>query len=220
MNETLRSLLAIKRSAAVLLDVLFAQSQRRFSYSQSRIRNRRAGYSLVEVLVAVTVLLVALVGPLTIAAKGLQNANFARQQNTAFFLAQEALEGVQKYREDGAVEAFLSGGMPEGQGVWNKMSALANLNCTAQNPCGIDVNNDFSIFRCGSNGRTCDIYRHETGRTRYNHTVAGGEKTSYRRELILDINPTRAMVRAIVTWGDSSSKTVELSTYIYNIYEK
>jgi prepilin-type N-terminal cleavage/methylation domain-containing protein len=43
------------------------------------------GFTLVETLVAITILLVAIVGPMTIAARGLQTAFFAREQITAYF---------------------------------------------------------------------------------------------------------------------------------------
>ena len=63
------------------------------------------GYSLVEVLVAISVLLIALVGPLTIASSGLKRANFAKEQTLAIFLAQEGMEAVVKLREDAALGA-------------------------------------------------------------------------------------------------------------------
>jgi prepilin-type N-terminal cleavage/methylation domain-containing protein len=59
-----------------------------FSTQKNATWNR--GFTLVETLVAVTVLLLVIVGPMTVAQKGIQNAYFANEQVTAVFLAQEA----------------------------------------------------------------------------------------------------------------------------------
>ena len=175
------------------------------------------GYSLVEVLVAISVLLISIVGPLTIASKGLQNSTFAKQQNIAFFLAQEGLESIIKIREEGGVKAYALTGEAGGPTAWDDMAALDSFDCTADTPCGVDVD-DFSVFSCDD--RTCDIYLHDSGRARYRHSSSGGTATPYRREIVLDVNDSRAYVESTVTWGETEDKKVVLATYIYNIYEK
>ncbi len=74
------------------------------SYIQRR--NPFGGFTLVETLVAVTILLTVVIGPMTIASRGLQNAYFAGDQTTAIYLAQEAVESIQRLRDDNALEAF------------------------------------------------------------------------------------------------------------------
>lgn len=181
-----------------------------------KLRAQKNGYSLVEVLVAITVLLISIVGPITIAAKGLQNAAFAKQQNIAFFLAQEGLEVVVKIREEGGVQAHLLTGEAGGPTAWEDVMELDDLDCTEETPCGVDIN-DFSLFNCED--RTCDLYLYDSGRARYRHST-GGEETPYRREVVLDINDERVYVESTVTWGESEDRKVVLATYIYNIYEK
>ena len=61
------------------------------------------GYSLVEVLVAIAILMLAIVGAMTIASKGLQSSFYAREQNIAFFLAQEGTEAVMTIRNEFAL---------------------------------------------------------------------------------------------------------------------
>ena len=64
------------------------------------------GFTLVETLVAITVLLMVIIGPMTIAQKGIQQAYFATEQATAVFLAQEAIEAVRELRDNVALTAF------------------------------------------------------------------------------------------------------------------
>lgn len=62
-------------------------------------------FTLIETLVAISVLLISLAGPLTLAVQSLNSAYYARDQITAFYLAQEAVEYVRAVRD----QNYLSG---------------------------------------------------------------------------------------------------------------
>lgn len=68
-------------------------------------------FTLIETLVAVSILLMALVGPLTIAAQSLRSAYYARDQVTAFYLAQEGIEYVRAVRDQNYIgnQSWLTG---------------------------------------------------------------------------------------------------------------
>ena len=57
------------------------------------------GFTLLETLVAISVLLMALLGPFAIASQALRSAYYARDQVTAFYLAQEGIEYVRALRD-------------------------------------------------------------------------------------------------------------------------
>ncbi|MBI2611099.1 prepilin-type N-terminal cleavage/methylation domain-containing protein [Candidatus Kaiserbacteria bacterium] len=62
--------------------------------------NLHAGFTLVETLVAVSILSVAIVSPMALTAKSLATAYYARDQITAFHLAQEAIEAIRHGRDN------------------------------------------------------------------------------------------------------------------------
>lgn len=170
------------------------------------LRSNR-GYSLVEVLVAISVLMIALIGPLTIASSGLQRAFNSREQTTAIFLAQEALEGVMELRETSELQN------PGGAG-------LGSFGCTSSSPCGVRILDDGAdIFPCTS--RTCDLYLvQEGGQPKFQHDNSG-EATGFRREVVIEYASDDSYSRVIstVTWGTDADQEVSMDTYIYDIYE-
>lgn len=176
------------------------------------------GYSLVEVLVAITVLLIALVGPLTIAHSGLKRAYNSREQTMAVFLAQEGLEAVAKLREDNAIAAYPDFSLVEN--TWGDVETVGNR-CTPSNPCGVNIGEDGAItsssfYTC--NSTNCAMRYSSTARVPYRQGVASGEATPYERRLIMDVDGARVSVTATVTWGESPSQNISLQSYFYNIY--
>ncbi|MBI4121236.1 MAG: prepilin-type N-terminal cleavage/methylation domain-containing protein [Parcubacteria group bacterium] len=135
------------------------------------------GFSLIEALVAISVLVLSLTGTMTVASRGLFSSDVARDQIVAFYLAQEAVEFVRNVRDNNAL----------GDVDW-----LTRLDptCTSTD-CRIDVNatppNDIvscgaacPVLRLSSN----DIFNYGSGtdtvfrRTvRINETVADREAT-------------------------------------------
>lgn len=64
------------------------------------IKNSKRGFTLIEMLVAVVLLTAAITGPMSIASKGLTASIVAKDQITAFFLAQDAVEYARFIREN------------------------------------------------------------------------------------------------------------------------
>ncbi len=59
-----------------------------------------AGFTLVETLVAVSLLSIAITAPMSLTSKSLTTAYYARDQVTAFHLAQEAVETIRHVRDN------------------------------------------------------------------------------------------------------------------------
>ena len=147
----------------------------------------RRGFTLIETLVAISVLLLSLAGPLSIASSALRNAHFARDEVTAYYLAQEAIEYVRAIRD----QNFLSN-RPWLQGL-DETSAVS---CIGVN-CSVDIPN-FTHALCGT---TCPFLKISASGGLYNQS--SGEDSIYRREFTLsrvDGADEEATISVTVTW--------------------
>lgn len=188
----------------------------------------QSGYSLIEVLVAISILLIATVGPMTIASRSLQYAEFSSQQNTAHFLAQEGIEAVMMVREEFGIDEIRNSGDSWGWVGAGSGSQLEDCFVSVNpNGCGIDwrnVNNLVRVNDCGTSGDQCRIYfSNSTGRARYSHSSAGGS-TPYTRTIYLDdsLPGDQVQVRSVVRWNMHPSgqpQQVVLETYVHDIYD-
>ena len=63
------------------------------------------GFTLVETLVAISILVIALTGPLAIIAQSLKSSYFSRDEITAAYLAQEPIEFIRNMRDQNTLRA-------------------------------------------------------------------------------------------------------------------
>lgn len=70
-----------------------------------------SGFTLIETLVAISLLMLALIAPMSLAAQALTTAYFSRDQITAYYLAQEGIETVRAVRDANIIA------LAEGQSV-------------------------------------------------------------------------------------------------------
>lgn len=95
------------------------------------IRDTR-GFTLVETLVAVTILSVAVVAPMSLTAKSLATAYYARDQIIAFHLAQEAIESIRHQRDNNILINVFG----------NPADLLAGIPATDGSPFIVDTRDD------------------------------------------------------------------------------
>ncbi len=74
-----------------------------YRHTSSR-KNKQKAFTLIETLIAISILTIALTGPLAIIASSLRSSYFARDQITAYYLAQEAIEYIRNKRDQNGLQ--------------------------------------------------------------------------------------------------------------------
>ncbi len=160
------------------------------------------GFSLLETIVAISILTLALLGPLALAAFALRSASLSENQVIAFNLAEEVMEFVINKRDSNIFA---------GAGNW--LEGLTN--CQSANGCFVDVTNN-SVQRCSAN---CPFLKRNSSSGLYNY--ASGPDTIFRRRTVLEnvgSNQDERKVKVSVSWAErfgNRSFTLE-----HNIFKK
>jgi len=157
--------------------------RRYFSLFAFRFKFDR-GFTLVEALVAITIVLFTVVGPLTIVSKNLAFARSARDQITAFYLGQEAVEFVRNTRDNNSHvgDDWLTG-----------LDACISGTCIVDSPAG-------TVASCGA---SCDPLKLSSSGI---YGYLAGVDTLYTREVsINEISDGReATIDVTVRWSNGS----------------
>ena len=157
-----------------------------------RLRKQR-GFSLVETLVAITILLVAILAPMRIASQSIKTAGFAREQLTAVFLAQEGIETIIHLRDSDALD---------GDGItMDWLNALDVAGCVGGAGCSYDaVANSF--VECVPI-ESCMLYfdASATNGAYYTHTAASLPESGFTRVVqVTEIQPGEVQIESTVSW--------------------
>jgi prepilin-type N-terminal cleavage/methylation domain-containing protein len=118
-----------------------------------------AGFTLIETLVAILILSIAIVGPLTIASRGLGAALVSKDETTAYYLAQDAIEYVRFKRDSNRLA-----------GIVDPLMGLDGSNgCTSTQGCTVDSITD-TVSAC--NG-TCTALKYDPTSYSFNYDTGG-----------------------------------------------
>ncbi len=186
------------------------------TYSRTKISR---GFTLVETLVAVSILLLIIISPMTIAYKGMQMGFYANQEMTAVFLAQEAIEALEKLRDDDALRSL--NGTPAEDNVWSWYDALPSSCTQSGQTCDIDLS-DYSFHTCS--GSNCLLQYDPTPNKRaYGYGGAFTDNSIYTRNITLSGAGGTAYARPVtvsVSWTTVlfGTRTITLQTWLYNAY--
>lgn len=173
---------------------------------QSRIfKKKKTGFTIIESLIAITILMISVTAPLTLSYDALMVAYLAEDQIIASYLAQDAIEYIRNKRD------------------FNKLAGttymLDNIfgNCQVANTVGlgfIGIDDPGTIIERGCHldtfssvsGTTHSVYTgeklyyHSLG-GEYNYTAHGGIATKFSRQVrigYINVNLTEAIVEVII----------------------
>jgi prepilin-type N-terminal cleavage/methylation domain-containing protein len=195
-------------------------------YMQSQ--NYNQGFSLVETLVAIAILLVVIVGPMSIATNAASSNSFANQQVMAYFLAQEGLELAQKGRDDFLLVSF-NAGTDEGDNLaWNAYTdPVGKFEDCFTDGCGLEIGDDsdgtVEVTDC-TNAVDCRLYLSAASNERSRYTYdTSSEVTDFTRVITMEeISSNKdVLVTAVVSWRTGNQIAIQsttATTYLYNTY--
>lgn len=99
------------------------------------------GFTLIEALIAVTILTLSIAGPLTAASRAIVAAQISRDQLTASYLAQEGIEYVRAMRDNEYLAAYQTGGANVSSFAWSDFlngSSAASITQCITTTCTLD----------------------------------------------------------------------------------
>ncbi len=177
-----------------------------------------SGFTLVETLVAISILLIVIIGPMTVAQKGIQNAYFAREQVTAVFLAQEAIEAVREFRDSNGLEVYATD-FPGAENAWSWYDSIHD-DCKGSTGCAYNLTSGgVSSFDPCSAHYACQL-RLTSGNYDYE---PGGTPSPFTRKVYIKSEALGVVsVTVEVSWNTKifggAQKAITLQTWLYNQY--
>ncbi|HEY4483951.1 MAG TPA: hypothetical protein VI752_02095 [Candidatus Paceibacterota bacterium] len=159
------------------------------------------GFTLIETFVAVLILVFAVIGPLGLLSKAIADGNYAKNQVTAYYLAQEALELVINQRDRNLVSG----------GDW--LSGLRS--CSISNPCKIYFDDLLEVEPCTpSDNESCRLYIGSNNK----YTHSGGEASLFSRYMYLSNNSGNSTGLSVVVKWMNKNQPVDfaLTTQIFD----
>lgn len=155
-------------------------------------------FTLVETMVAISILSLAITGPMVIAQKGIMSAVYARDQITAYYLAQEAIEFIRNIRDTNRTTATPWLSQFQAAGCLN--TALpATLKCRL-NATDIKFNQQSSSAITACPGGVCSVLQFDNTNNLYGYDVGlGGTWRNSPFTRTVEITETVAGVEALIS---------------------
>ncbi|MCX6731698.1 MAG: prepilin-type N-terminal cleavage/methylation domain-containing protein [Candidatus Parcubacteria bacterium] len=160
------------------------------------------GFTLIETLVALTVLTMIIIGPLSLATKSIGASIFSQNQITASYLAQEAIEYILNIRDNNFLQNL------------NWLTGLDQ--CLGADGCYVDIpSSNNNIVSCNN---ACPKIKYD-GSGGYYYNYQTGQDTIFTRTIkITKITDDEARIDVTVSWQEKfgGQKSFTLQRNIFN----
>ncbi len=181
----------------------------------NNLKKKNYGFTLVETLVAISILSLSILASFTAVQGGLQSSTFAKDQITAFFLVQEAMEFIKNVRDENALNSL--DGSPV---TWlTGMAELAGDPCYFGKTCIIDspLKTLSNPAPCGPAFGSCQNIRQDPVTGLFGYTGSWTE-TRFKREIqFQNIASDEVRVIISISWvSRGTTKSFQISQLLFD----
>ena len=188
--------------------------------------SQHKGFTLVETLVAISLLMLAILGPLSISSAGLRNSAYARDQITAYYLAQEGIEYVRYVRDDNFIKKYAGGGNGWLDGLDNCIvDGAGDYGCVLDSPAWFAGYSNFlyaCITQLCDNDQDPKMYVTSDGYYAYGYLSPDSVLSQYKRVItVVPVTNDEVKIVSTMTWkaGGGLEKTFVLTENLFNLYK-
>lgn len=165
------------------------------------------GFTMVETLVAISILSISILAGFTAVQNGLKSSLAVKDQITAFYLVQEAVEYVKNIRDENALD-FVNGGAS----TW--LTGMSS--CNSPSFCYIDSPSK-TISSCSGNNSTCPNLRMDNNSRLWGYN-AGWSQTRFIRAITFqNISADEIAVTVWISWTQgATNRSFQVTETIFN----
>ena len=145
-----------------------------------------AGFTIIESLVAITILILAVTGAASVIQTGISSYIFSKDQIIAFYLAQEGFEQIRNIRDENSI---------------NNKDWLTDLTgCFSGNACTVSPAESSVVTVCSGAGN-CPVLRQNPNTGFFGYDLSW-TPTIFKREIVLtQINANETSILVTIDWS-------------------
>lgn len=168
----------------------------------SKFKTNNRGFSILESMVAITILLIAVVGPLSTIGNSLAQIYIARDQMVAINLAQEGIEAVRQIRDSNMITGWNGETKDWFEGIYTDTPRnFYTLDVYANNPsvveCTACTDSTGSVIKIDSEGR---------------EVMVGGTDTKFSRVIhVVHVSTNEVSITSKVYWTTSGGTPKDIT---------
>ena len=154
------------------------------------------GFTLIETLIAISILVLAVTGAFAAAQNGISSATFSKDQIVAFYLAEEGIEEIRNLRDQNGLAgvSWLSG-----------IAGSVNDPCYFGNVCMVDaVSPDKVISKCGTEAGSCPVLKQDPDTGFFGYDSDWADSPFKREVQLVQVSPSNShevTIVVTVTWA-------------------
>ena len=186
-------------------------------------KRQKSGFTLVETLVAISILSLSVLATFTAVTNSLDSSMFARDQVTAFYLIQESMEFFRNLRDQNALHSIYNQSSGGSAVNWLQgISAAPSDPCYFGNTCIIDSPKN-QLKECSGGFGSCENLDQDTassGLFGYNDLspFTSYPVSKFKREIQLtQVGPDEIIIKVQISWSSGLiSRTIQVQETLFN----